>query len=222
MIGDDIRARVFRDTTKLYLDYPAHIVAPPLIRFVRRHARGRILDLGCATGNYCLHLKNLGYDIAGADVRPEYVSIAASRGVEAYLIERGVPLPDKSFDTVLLFEVLEHLEDPLAVLREASRLARGNVLITTPHSGGIDHLRELGLLYEHFADMDHRNFFTQDALTDLLQQAFPAVRVWKGNGLNPLGLFPGAPVRFLGKVAAHVGLIPSAFHFRLYAVADVQ
>ncbi len=222
MIGDDIRARVFRDTTRLYLDYPAHIVAPPLIRFVRRHASGRILDLGCATGNYCVHLKGLGYDIAGADVRPEYVRIAASRGVEAYLVEGGVPLPDKSVDTVLLFEVLEHLDDPLAVLRDAARLARGTVLITTPHSGGIDLLREQGLLYEHFADMDHRNFFTQEALHDLLQQVFPRVRVWKGNGLNPFGLFPFAPVRFAGKVAAHLGLLPSAFHFRLYAVADVR
>ncbi|MCC6397342.1 MAG: hypothetical protein IT282_10010, partial [Bacteroidetes bacterium] len=51
MIGEEIRARVFRDTTRLYLDYPQHIVARPLIRFVRKHAGSRILDLGCATGN---------------------------------------------------------------------------------------------------------------------------------------------------------------------------
>lgn len=221
MIGEDIRASVFRDTTRLYLEYPQHIVAPPLIRFVRKYASGRILDLGCATGNYCLHLKGLGYDIAGADIQPEYVRIAKSRGVEAFLIQDGVPLPDRSFDTILLFEVLEHLPDPAAVLREARRLCRGTVLLTTPHSGGIDALREQGLLFEHFADMDHKNFFTQESLETLLRAEFTDVKVWKGNGINPLGLFPLAPVRFAGKVAARLHLIPPAFYFRLYAVAHV-
>jgi SAM-dependent methyltransferase len=221
MIGEEIRASVFRDTTKLYLDYPSHIVAPPLIRFVRKHATGRILDLGCATGNYCLHLKGLGYDIAGADVQPDYVAIARSRGVDAHLIENGVPLADGSFDTVLLFEVLEHLHDPVAVLKEARRLCRGRLLVTTPHSGDIDRLREQGLLFEHFADMDHRNFFTQASLEGLLRSVFSDVKVWKGNGINPLGLFPLAPVRFAGKVAARLRLIPPAFYFRLYAVAHV-
>lgn len=68
MIGDDIRARVFRDTKQLYIDYPAHIVAPPLIRFARTYAVPRILNLGCATGNSCLHLKEHGYTVSRADV----------------------------------------------------------------------------------------------------------------------------------------------------------
>jgi SAM-dependent methyltransferase len=222
MIGDDIRARVFRDTKHLYIDYPAHIVAPPLIRFARKYAGPRILDLGCATGNYCLHLKEHGYTVNGADVNADYVRIARERGVDAVLIESSVPFPDKSFDTVLMFEVVEHLADPRPVLEEARRLARRNVLITTPHSGDVDLLREQGLLYEHFADMDHRNFFTKGSLEELLTGVFPSVRVWKGNGLNPLGLFPLRPVRFFGKVCAHLRIIPPAFHFRLYAVADVS
>lgn len=221
MIGDDIRARVFRDTASLYLDYPSTIVAPSLVRFVRRHAGKRVLDLGCATGNYCLHLATRGYDVHGADVNPAYVRIAASRGVDAHLITDSVPFPDKSFDTVLLFEVIEHLADPLPVLAEARRLARSNVLITTPHSGDIDLLRVQGLLYEHIADLDHRNFFTEGSLTELLSSAFPRVRVRKGNGMNPFAMMPLAPIRTLGKVLGRLRVIPPAFHFRLYAVAEV-
>ncbi len=221
MIGQNIRTRVFRDTASLYLEYPAHIVAPSLIRFVRRYAGTRILDLGCATGNYCLHLSGLGYAMSGADVNAEYVRIAAARGVDARLIEGPVPFPDKSFDTVLLFEVLEHLADPLPVLAEARRLARTNVLLTTPHSGDIDLLRAQGLLYEHFADLDHRNFFTSESLQELLAEGFPHARVWRGNGMNPLALFPFAPLRTLGKVLGRLRIIPPAFYFRLYAVADV-
>jgi SAM-dependent methyltransferase len=221
MIGREIRQSVFRDTKNLYASYPADIVAPPLIRFARKYAGKTILDLGCATGNYCRKLSKLGFTMAGADINPEYVRIARERGVDARVIEGRVPFDDASFDSVLLTEVLEHVEDPGPLLAEARRIARKNVLITTPHSGDIDLLRQQGVLYEHFADLDHRNFFTRDSLDALLRESFPHVRVWKGNGLNPLGLFPGAPVRFVGKVLGHFHIIPPAFYFRLYAVAEV-
>lgn len=222
MIGTEIRERVFRDTRQLYREYPAGIVAPPLIRFVRRHAGKNILDLGCATGNYCTHLAQRGYQVAGADVNAEYVRIARERGVDARLIETGVPFADRSVDTVLLFEVLEHVPDPAPLLAEARRIARKNVLITTPHSGDIELLQRQGLLYEHFADLDHKNFFTEKSLGELLRATFPRVTVRKGNGLNPLGLLPLAPVRAAGRILGRLYIIPPAFYFRLYAVVEVR
>jgi len=221
MIGRDIRDGVFRDTRNLYTAYPPDIVSRPHIRFVRKYAGKSILDLGCATGNYCVHLTGLGYSMAGADINPEYVRIARDRGVDARVIVERVPFDDLSFDTVLLSEVLEHVEDPTPLLADARRLARKNVLITTPHSGDIANLHQQNLLYEHFADLDHRNFFTQSSLEELLAPVFPRVRVWKGDGLNPLALFPGAPVRFVGRVLGRLHIIPPAFYFRLYAVAEV-
>lgn len=222
MIGHDIRERVFRDTRNFYAAYPPDVVSRTHLRFIRRYAGASILDLGCATGNYCTHLSSLGYTMTGADVNPEYVRIARERGVDARLIEDHVPCGDATCDTVLLSEVLEHVEDPRGVLAEARRIARKNVLITTPHSGDIALLQQQGLLYEHFADLDHRNFFTVSSLDELLRGTFPRVRVWKGNGINPLGLFPGAPLRLLGKVLGRLRIIPPAFHYRLYAVAEVR
>ena len=221
MIGEEIRKAVFRDTTTYYHSVPPGMCAPPLIRFAKKYAGQEILDLGCATGNYCLRLSRDGFTVKGADVNREYVDIARSRGVDAYVVDGAVPFPDRSFDTVLLFEVLEHLQNPGEVLQEAARLARRNVLITTPHSGDVDRLREQGLLFEHFADLDHRNFFTVKTLRELLLRHFPDVRVSKGDGINPLALIGWMPLRLAGKVLTKLGILRPRYHFRCYAVASV-
>jgi SAM-dependent methyltransferase len=65
-----------------------------------------------------------GFTMTALDVVPEYVGARAldRRGRGSYDGER-VPLEDGSVDTVILLEVLEHLEDPAALLREARRVA---------------------------------------------------------------------------------------------------
>ena len=222
MIGREIRESVFRDTKNHYVTFPVGLVARPLVRFVQKHAGNSIVDLGCATGNYCLHLATLGYSVRGADINPEYIRIACERGVDAHRIEDRIPFEDASCDSVILFEVLEHVAAPGPLLSEARRIARKNVLITTPNSDNTVLLQQQGVLYEHFGDLDHKNFFTEESLGHLLRESFPRVQVWKGDGLNPLGLFPGAAVRLAGKALLRAHIIPPAFHFRLYAVADVR
>jgi len=221
MIGDEIRNSVFRDTKSFYRQFPADVVARPLIAFTKKHAGNEILDLGCATGNYCRHLASLGYTVKGADINAEYVATARERGVDAVLIGTEVPFPDRSFDTVLVYEVLEHLDDPDSVIREAKRLSRHNVLFTTPNSGGVELLQREGLLFEHFADFDHKNFFTEESLGRLLRPHFARVKIIKGEGINPLALVGARPLRFLGKALTRAGLVPVQHHFRLYAVAEV-
>jgi 2-polyprenyl-3-methyl-5-hydroxy-6-metoxy-1,4-benzoquinol methylase len=221
MIGEEIRARVFRDTKSFYATFPPDVVSPHLMRFARRHAGKKILDLGCATGNYCTALARLGFDVTGADVNKEYVEIARSRGVNAVPIADRVPFPDGSFDSVLVFEVLEHLPDPEIVVREARRLARKNVLFTTPNSGGIEGLQRSNLLMEHFADLDHKNFYTRDSLAGLLKPHFRSVSVIEDEGINPLGLFGFRPIRLAGTVLVRSHLWRPRFYFRLYALAEV-
>ena len=221
MIGEDIRTQVFRDTKEFYRDYPPDVVARQLLRFAHRHAGRTILDLGCASGNYSAHLVKSGYEVKGADVNPEYVHIAKQRGIDAYLIEGDVPFQDGAFDTVLLFEVLEHADDPVNLAREARRLARKNVLCTTPNSGDIVGLQREGLLLEHFADLDHKNFFGEGSLRRLLQPFFSLVEVREGDGINPLALIGNRPVRLAGKVLTRLGILRPRYHFRLFAVASV-
>jgi SAM-dependent methyltransferase len=222
MIGEDIRAHVFRDTKTFYDHVPIDQVARQLISFARKHAGREILDLGCAVGNYSRRLSSLGYAVKGADINPEYIRIARERGVDAYVIDGDrLPFANQSFDSVLLFEVLEHLPDPDSVLREAKRVARKNVILTTPNSEGVTELQRMGLLFEHFGDLDHRNFFTPKSMQKLLDRHFPHVRVKRGDGINPLALMPWKPVRVLGAGFTRLGLLRPRFYFRLFAVAEV-
>jgi 2-polyprenyl-3-methyl-5-hydroxy-6-metoxy-1,4-benzoquinol methylase len=221
MIGEEIRKHVFRDTVTWYHTMPENAVAPQLVKFVKKHAGSSILDLGCATGNYSVVLKDAGYVVQGADVNPAYVKRAKERGIDAVLIDGTVPLPDKSVDTVICFEVIEHVSDIDNLLQEAKRLTRKNVILTTPNSEYVEELMPHGLLYEHFAELDHKNFFTQRTLLQVLQKHFHHATVVKGDGINPFALFGFSPIRYTGKVLTKLGVIRPRYHFRLFAVCTV-
>ncbi len=220
MIGEEIKKIVFRDTKTFYHSMPDTAVAKQLISFVRKHAGRSILDLGCATGNYCVILKKIGYDVKGADVNPKYVQRALERGIDVVQINGTVPLPDKSVDTVICFEVIEHVPDVDSLLSEAKRIARKNVIITTPNSENVTELIQQGLLYEHFAELDHMNFFTKDSLKTVLLKYFSKVDVQKGDGINPFALFGFPPIRFIGKVLTKAGIIRPKYYFRLFATCE--
>ena len=221
MIGQEIRAMVFRDTATFYHSMPERLVASQLMSFVKKYSAGTILDLGCATGNYSAALKELGYDVKGADVNPEYVRKSKERGIDAVVIDDTVPFPDKSFDTVICFEVIEHVPDVQKLLKEAKRLARKNVLFTTPNSEHVEELIRQGLLFEHFAELDHKNFFTQESLEKCLTEHFTMVSVKKGDGINPFALFGFRPIRLFGKIMTKLRIITPHFRFRLFAVCTI-
>jgi SAM-dependent methyltransferase len=102
---------------------------------LRRTGRGgRILDLGCGTGGVLQHLGAHG-DALGLDPAPEAARYCRRRGVPM-LLGSGLELPfaDASFDAVLALDVIEHVPDDVAMLREARRVLRpdGVLIVTVP------------------------------------------------------------------------------------------
>ena len=97
-------------------------------------ARGRILDLGCGTGGVLQHLQGLG-DAVGLDPAPEAARYCRRRALPMVL-GSGLELPfaDGSFDAVLALDVIEHVPDDVAMLREARRVLRpgGTLVVTVP------------------------------------------------------------------------------------------
>lgn len=219
-IGAELRALAFRHTPTHYAQAeptPYH----RLVNFARRHAGREILDVGCATGGYSLALAERGFAVKATDVNPDYVRLACARGVDARLAGEELPFADRSFDTVLLFEVLEHVENHDRLLREVRRIARRNILITVPNCDRTDELRQRGVIYEHFGDLDHRHFFVQSTLRALLEPYFRAVSVRLGDPLNPFGLCHSRWLRAIAGVAWRLKIVRPRFHMRLYAVAEL-
>jgi 2-polyprenyl-3-methyl-5-hydroxy-6-metoxy-1,4-benzoquinol methylase len=215
-----------RNTRTYYLDLsPEEAVAPGHLRFAEEHAGRRVLDFGCAIGAYCLALSRLGFACTGVDVNSAYVERARANGVDTHLVERDGPAPfrDASFDTVLLFEVLEHVPDYEQVLREAARLARKNVLITVPNCAAIAALEGSGVVFDHMLDQDHVNFFTPETLDAALAAIFPAHEVEQREFVDRgllRRLLPAAIGKPLSALCA-AGLLGRRFSYRLFARATV-
>jgi ubiquinone/menaquinone biosynthesis C-methylase UbiE len=112
-----------------------------------------VIDLGCGKGIwgylFCASRENMTY-LCGVDITPTYLKFVKERNVYDDLILcdcTHLPFRDRSFDLVLLSEVLEHLEKKqgYAVLKQLERIARQLIIITVPQGllkqeavGGID------------------------------------------------------------------------------------
>lgn len=182
----DRMPRGLRDTRVWYRDTdPMSMVDPALVEFVAGRAGRRVLDLGCGPGGYSRTLGERGFECRALDVEETYVEAARGLGVEAALYDgERLPLEDGSVDTVILLEVLEHLEDPAALLREAARVARSNVLVSTPNC--TQDFGSVPIEFSHMLDVDHRQFFTVDSLAALLREVFGACAVEQSHPLDDM------------------------------------
>ncbi len=97
--------------------------------------RPRILDVGCGTGANLLMLSKYG-DAEGVDVSEDALSFCHERGLQQVKLGAAEALPydDGTFDLVTALDVVEHLDDDLAGLREMRRVLRpgGRVLLFVP------------------------------------------------------------------------------------------
>ncbi len=95
----------------------------------------RLLDAGCGTGRNLQEFGRLG-PAAGVDPSPEAIDFCRQRGIEG--VTRGtiehLEFPGGAFDLILATDVLEHLRDDRAALRELRRVAApgANLLCTVP------------------------------------------------------------------------------------------
>ena len=147
----------------------------------------RLLDFGCASGYFLELARAQGWSIAGVELSAPMAATAARR-LDIPINQTLDELGDAEFDAVTLWEVIEHLPDPLATLAALrSRLRPNGVLaLSTPNTGHWE-ARRRPLRWEGYRPPSHVTFFTAATLSDLLTRAgFVGVRVTRVGPRPPL------------------------------------
>lgn len=138
-------------TAELAFDYESKVWGGPAVRLSPTYIqalklrycledleaiRGRVLDIGCGAGNMPKAIKHYRPDLEvwGTDLSQAALKAALAQPEGARFVASGgerLPFPDGFFDAVTMFDVLEHIPDPLGALREIRRVLR---------PGGLFHL----------------------------------------------------------------------------------
>jgi len=195
----------------------------------------RVLDVGCSTGYLAHTLRGRDCSVSGVELdaasaeqaRPDLDRLVIGDVDHLDLLEA---FGDERFDVVVFGDVLEHLRDPLPVLRTARRLLAegGSVVASIPNvahgsvrlallAGRFDY-QDLGLL-----DRTHLRFFTRQSIVSLFRDAgmvaVDVQRTTAGFFDTPL---PVVEAEFPAEVVEAVNADPEAttYQFVLRAVAD--
>ena len=110
-----------------------------LLRRLERYRRdGRFLDVGCGAGFLVETASALGWRAEGLEVSSAAAAFGRARGTAIH-VGTLADLPAGVFDLVTLIEVVEHVADPVELLREAGRRLRpsGALYLTTPSWGSL-------------------------------------------------------------------------------------
>ena len=95
--------------------------------------RERILDIGCGTGNHLIMFNKMGLNVCGLDASSAMLAKARARLGNRSTFKKGMaedlPFDDNEFDLSVMIHTLEFLDNPLAALREAGRVAQKKVFI---------------------------------------------------------------------------------------------
>lgn len=137
-----------------------YVQVPPFV------ADGRLLEVGCATGERLAMLRSLGWSVAGVEISLPACRLARERyGLDVFCGELAdAQLPAASVDAVIMSHVLEHVHDPVATLGEVRRILRpgGTVVIETPNAASLERWIFRGVWYDWEIP---RHLFVFDACT---------------------------------------------------------
>ena len=127
----------------------------------------KILDAGCGGGAYVEFLSQKGLEVTGVDKYEQFLQVAREKGRLGTYIQGDVtnlPFPDKSFDCAYSFDVLEHVDD-LVAIKELARVTNKRLIIAVPQKDEV--VSEFGLTFRPYQDPTHLRYYTETSLKDL-------------------------------------------------------
>jgi SAM-dependent methyltransferase/GT2 family glycosyltransferase len=135
---------------------------------------GRLLDIGCASGTLLWLAKEKGFQVSGVEVGKESVAFARNvLGLDVFCGQlSGARFPAASFDVVTMFHSLEHVPEPLPVVREIARILApdGVFIVVVPNFAAWSSEHD-GAHWKWLQPQNHYSHFTPQTLARLAGRA---------------------------------------------------
>lgn len=127
-----LRDAVSRGTVVRRLDFVEDLA--------RRLPTGRVLDVGCGSGRFCVRLAHRGWEAVGIDFADEMVALAEAHAGRAGVSQQCTFLAadflsweaDQRFDLGLAIGVFDYVADPGPLLEKLMTLTEGRVVVSFP------------------------------------------------------------------------------------------
>ncbi len=178
-------------------------------------AASRLVDIGCSRGQFVGFAGEAGFQAEGVEPAPDIAAAARDLGlnVRSGLLEHR-HYPDASFDAASLFEVVEHLREPLPLLKECRRILKpGGVLLISTGNAASWTVAAMGARWDYFhieKDGGHISFFNPESMAVMAKNAgFQVERIETARvKFHEKGDVASVTYR-LGKVAAELLNVPA-------------
>ncbi len=163
---------------------------------------GTLLDVGCAAGFFMDEAQKQGYDVWGIDTS-EFITKLAPAHLQSRI--QTTPLHkaqfgNKEFDVVIMFDLIEHLSDPIHDLTQLAKSVKKNGLVVIGTGDvGSWYAKLLGTHNHFFAPPHHYFFFSRKTITELLKQS--GYEVIKIQSMGKWLTFP-----YIARVAKHFNI----------------
>ncbi len=112
------------------------------MRYLPHVADGRLLDIGCGSGDWLKRMCELGWRGEGTDFDAAAVDIARTNGLQVhYGALKDLDFPRDTFDAITMNHVIEHVPDPIALIAECWRILKpgGRIVLATPNIESLGH-----------------------------------------------------------------------------------
>jgi 2-polyprenyl-3-methyl-5-hydroxy-6-metoxy-1,4-benzoquinol methylase len=138
----------------------------------------KVLDIGCGSCVSLLEVRNLGGEAWGIETDPNVRAIAAHFGLTVHIGSiHDNPFPGQDFDLIVLNQVIEHVPDPIALLKLVRSRLRpdGKVILATPNSGSINKMIS-GRRWINWHIPYHLHHYNKTSFASIAEQAGYDVR----------------------------------------------
>ncbi len=140
-VNYDLASEYF-DDVRINLPEVLEVWTENLIKWGEISQGQKVLDVGCGTGRYSLEImKRTGAEVFGLDSSKGMLSKACEKspGLWIYADAQRLPVPDETYNTVILMLVLQHVDDEPQAISEAYRVLKpgGKFVVVTVSHGRI-------------------------------------------------------------------------------------